>query len=132
MGTESDAGCFSLSTAKLVPTGQGGFVVTKNKKTYENLKRIRMHGVDDVIDCTFYQMGFNFRFTDVLASIGLVQLDRAQKRILQHKKIYSRYEEGIKDLSFLKLLPVDIANDEIPIYVEVLCKNRERLIQFLA
>ncbi len=132
MGTESDAGCFSLSTAKLVPTGQGGFVVTKNKKTYENLKRIRMHGVDDVINCTFHQMGFNFRFTDILASIGLVQLDRVQKRILQHKKVYLKYADGIKDLSFLKLIPVDVANDEIPIYIEVLCKDRERLINFLA
>ena len=132
MGTESDVGCFSMSIAKLVPMGQRGFVVTKNKKTYEQLKRVRMHGVDDVIDCTFHQMGFNFRPTDIQASIGLVQLDRVQKRIQQHKNVYLRYKDGIKDLSFLKLIPVDIANDEIPIYVEVLCKKREHLVNFLA
>jgi len=132
MGTQSDAGCFSLSTAKLLPTGQGGFVVTNNKKTFENLKRIRMHGVDDVINCTFYQMGFNYRFTDILASIGLVQLDRVPKRILHLKNVYSKYEDGIKDLPFLKLIPVDITKGEIPIYIEVLCKKRERLINFLA
>ena len=132
MGTQSDAGCFSLSIAKLVPTGQGGFVVTKNKITYEKLKRLRMHGLDNVINCTFDHMGFNFRFTDVLASIGLVQLDRAPQRILQHKKIYSKYEDGIKGLSFLEMIPVDIAKDEVPIYVEVLCKNRDRLVSFFA
>lgn len=132
MGTQSDAGCFSLSIAKLLPTGQGGFVVTTNKTTYKNLKRIRTHGVDDVINCTFHQMGFNFRFTDVQSSVGLVQLDRVPKRILQHNKIYSIYEEGIKDLPFLKLIPVDIAKGEVPIYIEVLCKDRERLVSFLA
>jgi len=132
MGTESDAGCFSLSTAKLLPTGQGGFVVTKNKKIYDHLKRIRMHGVDDVINCTFYQMGFNFRFTDVLASIGLVQLGRVFERIEYMRKVYLKYKDGLESLSCVKLIPVEIANEEIPIYIEVLCKAREPLIHFLA
>ena len=132
MGTQSDAGCFSLSNAKLVPTGQGGFVVTKNKAVYEKMKRLRMHGVDDVINCTFYQMGFNFRFTDIQASIGLTQLDRVPKRIQHINEVYLRYKNGIRDFSFLKLIPVDIAKGEIPIYVEVLCKEREKLIDFMA
>ena len=104
----------------------------KETETYEKLKRIRMHGVDDVINCTFHQMGFNFRFTDIQASMGLAQLDRVQKRILHLNKVYLKYKEGIKDLPFLKFIPVNIANGEIPIYIEVLCKNREKLINFLA
>jgi len=132
MGTESDAGCFSLSNAKLIPTGQGGFVVTKSKEIYEKMKRIRMHGVDDVINCTFHQMGFNFRFTDIQASIGLVQFDRVLGRIQYHKEVYLKYEKGIKDFPFLKLIPVDISRGEIPIYVEVLCQERKKLIDFLA
>ena len=132
MGTESDAGCFSLSIAKLIPTGQGGFVVTRQKEIYENLKRIRMHGVDDVIHCNFYQMGFNFRFTDLQASIGIAQLNCVEKRIKYLKEVYTRYEEELKQFSFLKLIPVDISRGEIPIYVEVLCKEREKLVIFLA
>lgn len=132
IGTESDAGCFSLSIAKLLPTGQGGFVVTKNRETFERLKRIRTHGVDDLINTTFYEMGFNFRFTDIQASLGLRQFDRLKERIVYLKKIYCMYEEKIRELDFLNLIPVNIFQDEIPIYIEVLCKQREQLINFLA
>ncbi len=132
IGTGSDAGCFSLSIAKLLPTGQGGFVATKNREIYERLKRIRTHGVDDVITCTFYEMGFNFRFTDIHASLGLGQLDQLEERIANLKKIYSLYEKKLKGLHFLQLIPVDILKGEIPIYIEVLCKKRQSLINFLA
>jgi dTDP-4-amino-4,6-dideoxygalactose transaminase len=121
-----------LSIAKLNSTGQGGLVVTKNKETYEKLKRIRTHGVDDVINCNYSQMGFNFRFTDLQAAIGIERLNSIQDYITRVKEIYARYEEGLKDLPFLKLIPVSVEKGAIPIYVEVLCKEREKLISFLA
>lgn len=132
MGTTSDAGCFSLSVAKLISTGQGGFVVTKNKETYQNLKRIRTHGVDDVINCTFHQMGFNFRTTDLQSSIGIAQLGRVEERVAHLKSVYAKYEQELKQFSFLKLIPVAVANGEVPIYIEVLCKERKKLVSFLA
>lgn len=131
IGTDSDVGCFSLSVAKLIPTGQGGFVVTKSKEIYEKLKRIRMHGVDDVINCTFHQMGFNFRITDLQSSIGIVQLEHVKERIARIKAVYAKYEQELKQFSFLKLIPVAVDRGEIPIYVEVLCEEREQLIAFL-
>lgn len=132
MGTRSDAGCFSLSMPKLIPTGQGGFIATRNRKTYENLKRIRMHGVDDVIHCTYHQIGFNFRITDLQSSIGLVQLANVHNRIERLKKVYQKYESSIKQFQYLKLIPVNIPKGEIPLYAEVLCSVREELIAFLA
>ncbi|MBF0523080.1 MAG: DegT/DnrJ/EryC1/StrS family aminotransferase [Candidatus Omnitrophica bacterium] len=132
MGTESEMGCFSFSMAKLLPTGQGGFVATKHKDVYDKLKRIRTHGVDDVINCTFFDMGFNFRFTDVQSSIGQIQLERIKQRIAQIQAIYAKYELALKGIGFLKLIPVNVAAGEIPIYAEVLCKEREKLIAFLA
>ena len=36
------------------------------------------------------------------------------------------------DLPFLRFLPVNVASGEIPVYVEVLCPERERLVKFLA
>ncbi|MAF20112.1 MAG: pyridoxal phosphate-dependent aminotransferase [Parcubacteria group bacterium] len=132
LGTYSDAGCFSLSVAKLISTGQGGFVVTRNKETYERLKRIRTHGVDSVIDVTYTQMGFNFRYTDIQASIGIEQLKRVPNRISHIKAVYEKYKAGISGILFLKLIPVDVTQGEIPLYVEVLCKRRKALIDFLS
>ena len=47
------------------------------------------------------------------------------------KKIYLKYEKVINKLPFLDLIPVNIEAGEIPIYIEVLCKDRDKLVSFL-
>jgi perosamine synthetase len=131
-GTHSDAGCFSLSVAKLISTGQGGFVVTKSKQTYEELKLIRTHGVADVINATYTHLGFNFRFTDLLASVGIAQLARAPGRVERAKAVYAKYEAGLAKLPFLKLIPFDVSGGEVPLYIEVFCDDRKKLIDYLS
>jgi len=53
------------------------------------------------------------------------------ERINRVKALYERYEQAMPDLPFLKFLPVDIGAGGVPVYVEVLCKDRDRLIDFL-
>lgn len=132
LGCQSYAGCFSLSVAKLISTGQGGFIVTNHEDMHRKLTQWRTHGVSDFINTTFTHIGFNFRFNDIQASIGLEQLKRLPDRIKRVKAVYSKYAAGLDDLPFLKLVPVDIEAGEIPIYVEVLCSEREPLTEFLA
>ena len=47
------------------------------------------------------------------------------------KTIYHRYETGLKNCSSIHLIPTDIYRGELPLYVEVLCKNRNNLMTFL-
>jgi len=130
LGTQSDAGCFSLSVTKLISTGQGGVVVTRSQETYEKLKLLRNHGVVDNFTETWDQLGFNFKYTDLLASFGLVQLERVPHRIERLRSIYSRYMEGIGDSGIVDLIPVDISGGELPLYIEALADDREELMAF--
>lgn len=131
LGTQSDIGCFSLGVSKLISTGQGGIVVTRDSDLYEKLKLVRNHGVvDNFTDC-WQQLGCNFKFTDILASIGIVQLGLAPERIRLIREVYARYREGLEEVSSLRLLPVREDAGELPLYVEVLCERRDDLIGFL-
>ena len=133
MGTQSDIGCFSMAVSKLVSTGQGGFAVTKDKQIYEQMKLIRTHGVANVNAATpFTRMGFNFRYTDIHASIGLVQLEKVNERIENLKNVYEKYKSSLSNLNFLKLIHVDIESGEIPLYVEVMVEGRERFVEYLS
>ena len=123
--------CFSLSMAKLISTGQGGFLATKNEEIYKALLKIRTHGVNDLLNCSFDRFGFNFRFTDLQASLGKMQLKKVDQKIKSINAIYQRYEAGLKDFSNIKLIPVAVSKGEIPLYIEVVCKERERLMSFL-
>ncbi|MFA6189469.1 MAG: DegT/DnrJ/EryC1/StrS family aminotransferase [Sulfuricurvum sp.] len=131
LGTQSDMGCFSLSVAKAINTGQGGFVVTNNYELANRLRAIRTHGVENVKDPNSWVMpGFNFRYTDVLASIGLEQLKRIDAKVNHIKTIYSMYEEGLKSTP-LNLIKVDIEGGEIPVYNEFLVDHRDTFIRKL-
>jgi dTDP-4-amino-4,6-dideoxygalactose transaminase len=132
LGTQSDMGCFSLSVAKIIATGQGGFIATKSEENYKKLVSMRTQGVGDIVNAGWDQPGFNFRFTDILAAVGIEQLKLLRPRIEKVKKIYNAYAKGLSGLSFIKLIPVNLNAGEVPVYIEALCKKREDLIDFLA
>lgn len=131
LGTQSDIGCFSLSVAKTIATGQGGFAVTKNSDLAFKLRALRTHGVENVTDPKQWGLpGFNFRFTDVQASIGLEQLKRLPSRIERLKEIYSMYQQGVKQ-DVVKSIPVDVGAGEVPVYNEYLVPNRDEFVAHL-
>jgi perosamine synthetase len=132
LGTQSDMGCFSFSVAKVISTGQGGFVATKNEETYRRLVAMRTHGVGDIVNAKWDRPGFNFRFTDILAAVGIEQLKLLPQRIEKLKKIYQAYAKGLSGIPFIRLIPVNLDAGEVPVYIEALCESREGLIDFLA
>jgi len=132
LGTQSDIGCFSLSVTKLISTGQGGFVVTRSSKVSEKLRAIRTHGVENVVDPRSWGIpGFNFRITDIQASIGIAQLALITERLEKVTNIYKTYQDGLKDCPGITTIPVAIERGEIPIYNEFLCDRRTKLTEIL-
>ena len=131
LGAQSDAGCFSLAVTKLISTGQGGLIATNNRDTWEALKLVGNNGVADIFTDTWTRSGFNFKYTDLLASFGLVQMTKVSERISHVTELYSRYASALAEFSFLRLIPVNVEAGEIPLYVEVLCDDRQPLIDFL-
>jgi dTDP-4-amino-4,6-dideoxygalactose transaminase len=131
LGTQAHAGCYSLGVTKLISTGQGGCVATRDKATYERLRLIRNHGVSDTFSADYRYLGFNFKFTDILASMGLAQLAQVESHIRHVTAVYERYTDAIARLPFMKVVPVDVRAGEVPLYVEVLCERRDSLLAFL-
>ena len=131
LGTQSDVGCFSLGMTKLLPTGQGGIAVTKQETIYEKLKLIRNHGVRDTFSASYNQPGFNFKYTDIQAAIGLEQLKRVPDKIRNLKATYLRYSKGLSSCTIVDLIPVKLEDGELPLYIEALSRKRDRLIGYL-
>lgn len=130
LGTQSDMGCFSFGVTKLITTGLGGAVVTRDRQLYEALKLIRSNGTPTNITPTYSNIGCNFKCSDILASIGSIQLSQAEDKIRHLKTVYHRYKEGLRALPWIRLLEIQ-TDYEIPLYVEVLCKQRKELFEHL-
>ncbi len=131
-GTLGDCGCFSFGMVKLVSTGQGGAIVTRNKELYEKLAAMRNHGVADVVSHTYLTTGHNFKFNDLLASIGLWQVRRGPEKASHVNAVYKRYREGLEGLSFIELAPVDVDKGEVALWTEAVSEERDNLMAFLA
>tara|TARA_A100001011_G_scaffold394143_1_gene485818 strand:+ start:599 stop:1879 length:1281 start_codon:yes stop_codon:yes gene_type:complete len=106
-GTRSDVGGYSLNYHKHIQTGEGGVIVTNDKKIYEKLQLIRNHaeavvedkGVNDLVN----MVGYNFRLGEIESAIGIEQLKKLSIYLNKRQKIANQLNEGLKNLNGLKI-----------------------------
>ena len=139
VGTMSDIGIFSFSTPKIITTGQGGMVVTNNKKLYEKCKAVKDFGrkpdTKRNMRMAFEHptIGYNFKFTEFQAAIGIAQMRKLKKRMIFKKKMFRMYEELLSKLSSVNFIETDL--DRVtPWMVDILMdskRKRDGMIKYL-
>ena len=101
VGTKSDIGIYSLDFAKTITTGEGGLIVTNNKKLYTFCKEFVDHGHQNVkklkrgLD-TCSIPGLNLRMNEMQGAVGLAQLKKLDKIISENKKNKLFLKKNIK------------------------------------
>jgi perosamine synthetase len=120
-GHYGDVACFSLSTPKIISTGQGGFIVTDNDDLARNIRIIKNFGRRPGTTEEYIMTGLNFKFTDIQAVIGIEQMKKLPERVQRYKDIYTRYSK------YINLRPVNC----IPWFIDYESNNRDRLSKFL-
>jgi perosamine synthetase len=129
-GTFGDIGCFSLSSPKIITTGQGGFIVTKDPSLAEKIRQCKNFGRADGGTEVYPAFGLNFKFTDIQATIGLAQLAKLPSRIERMRAIQGRYFAGINGLKTIKIR--ESPSDEwFPWFVTIETTNRDSVSEFL-
>jgi dTDP-4-amino-4,6-dideoxygalactose transaminase len=104
-GTLGDLGVFSFYATKTITTGEGGMVVSGDKKTASRVSVMRSHGIDrnvwnrytDAGASWYYEVveaGYKYNLPDLLGAIGRVQLSRAWDLLKQREAIAARYDEA--------------------------------------
>jgi len=130
LGTVGRFGCYSLGLAKVLVTGQGGVICCHNEEDYKKLLSIRDQGIDkEDPKFTPKTLGFNFKFNDILASIGLIQLKKMENKIKHQIEIHNAYKENLCELRSIKFIPLDIKSGEVPLRAQCLSSERERFIE---
>lgn len=103
VGGIGDVGCFSFYGNKIITCGEGGMVVTNNKKIYQRLKSLKDLAHSPQKRFLHHQIGFNYRMTNLQAALGLAQLEEVEKYIFQKRWMASQYNKLLKSISFLEL-----------------------------
>lgn len=130
LGTFGDVGSFSLSTQKIITTGQGGFLITNSDDFAHKIRRLkdfgRARGGIDLHD----SVGYNFKFTDIQAVIGLEQLKKLPWRIRRKREIWRLYEKLLSPLKPVKLLQTD-TSQTTPWFIDIFVADPDSLLEFL-
>ena len=129
-GCDSDIACYSFAVTKIMTTAQGGFVTTNNDELYARMKKLKMQGMDNIFESNLYQLaGFNLKYTDILASIGLVQLDKIQQKVETSKSNYKMYVDALKGKNQFKMIPTK--ENEVVYTPDILCEDSKKVREYL-
>jgi len=125
-GKYADLAIFSFHPVKHIATGEGGMITTNDEKLYKKLLELRTHGITR--DTTIFKnsvefavgqsvnegdsypgwymemqtLGYNYRFTDFQAALGISQLSRADKGIERRKAIAAKYNTAFTGKDYIK------------------------------
>ena len=129
-GTFGDIGCFSLSPAKIITTGQGGFVITDNDELAHKIRCMKNFGRRSGGEDVYEMFGLNFKFTDIQAVIGLAQMKKLPERVTFMRNLYEMYAKRLSGLRYIRLLP-SMNEEWIPWFIDIYTPYRDELQTFL-
>ena len=121
LGRYGTIGSFSFSPPKIISTGQGGALITDSEELALKLKRLkdfgREKGGHDICDT----IGYNFKFTDIQAVIGIEQMKKLDGRVKRKREIYKLYFEELLTIPEVEFIETDLEYTTpwfVDIYVE--------------
>jgi perosamine synthetase len=111
-GNIGDIGCYSFYPTKIITTGEGGMLVTNNKKLHDRNRIFRSQGMNimpnqrekqhkwkyDIVD-----LGYNYRMDEIGAALGFSQSKRIKTINNQRVRIAKKYNEQIKKIKNISI-----------------------------
>jgi UDP-4-amino-4,6-dideoxy-N-acetyl-beta-L-altrosamine transaminase len=106
----SDITVFSFHPVKIITTGEGGMALTNDVQLAKRLRLLRSHGItsdaadmhpktpDEIWNYQQIGLGFNYRMTDILAALGLSQMQRLDEFVAKRHTIAKRYDQMLSSL----------------------------------
>jgi len=123
VGTIGDVGGFSFYGNKLITTGEGGMIVTNNKKIHDNIYSFKNHGRKKKGIFIHNKIGYNFMFTELQAAMGLAQLDKLKKIINSKRESFNKYKDALNSIKQIKFIKPTEKSNQIHWFTNILCKN---------
>lgn len=104
-GTIGDMGVYSFNANKIITTGGGGMVVSNHEELLEKVRFLSVQAKTDPLYFIHDEIGYNYRMLNLQAALGTNQIDKLEEFIETKMKNFKRYEEGIKHIEGLELMP---------------------------
>ncbi|MBI2020019.1 DegT/DnrJ/EryC1/StrS aminotransferase family protein [Candidatus Daviesbacteria bacterium] len=127
VGTFGDVACFSFYANKTITTGEGGMVVTNNKKLAKRLRLLKDMAHSPKKRFLHTEVAFTYRMTNMQAALGLAQMEIIDKIIEKKRSIAKFYHLRFSKLPSLTLPPEKAWAKNVYWMYGILVKDRDKI-----
>ena len=106
-GTLGDAAAFSFYPTKVLNTAEGGMITTNNKDIYKKSLVLREHGKTNHTINIHSELGYNWRFSELHALLGIQQMHKAESILNERRKQATLYDKLLKNINGLNVVQID-------------------------
>ncbi len=133
VGSVADLSVFSFHPVKPITTFEGGAVVSNDKEKIEQIKLLRSHGIvkKALWDSDMFELGFNYRLSDVACALGINQLKKLDFNLEKREQIAQFYEKEFDKNPYFSTIKIkDYKKSSrhlypILLFPEFFCKKEE-------
>jgi len=104
-GTFGDMAVYSFNGNKILTTSGGGMLVSHNKEWIEKAKFLSTQAKEDFLHYEHKEVGYNYRMSNVLAAIGVAQMEVLSKRVERRREIFGLYKEQLSCIEEITFMP---------------------------
>ncbi len=111
-GTFGDFGIYSFNGNKILTTSGGGMLVSDNAEWIAKAKFYSTQAKEDMLHYEHLEYGYNYRMSNVLAAIGVGQMEVLEERVNKKREIFEWYKEELSgmEIEFMPELPGSCGN----------------------
>lgn len=108
-GSGGLASIISFNGNKIITSGGGGMIVSKDKNLISLCKKLSTQARDEASHYQHSRIGFNYRMPSVCAALGIAQFRTLERRVQDKKSIFQRYHRELSD-KFIDFYPTHSCN----------------------
>ena len=130
-GTFGKMGIYSFNGNKIISTGGGGIIVTNNKTLAKKAKHLTTTAKVDPMSYYHDEVGYNYRLVNILAAVGVAQMENLKKFINKKKYVGSFYTEKLTGVGDIKFQVVNESVDHNNWLFTIKTNKQKELINYL-
>jgi UDP-N-acetylbacillosamine transaminase len=104
-GTFGDFGVYSFNGNKILTTSGGGMLVSDNEEWIKKAMFYSTQAKEPYIHYEHNEYGYNYRMSNVLAAIGVAQMEVIEDRVSKKREIFEWYSEFLADDEDIEMMP---------------------------
>ena len=105
LGSFGEIGIFSFNGNKIITTSGGGAMITNNPEYAKKALFLATQAKDPAPHYQHSEVGYNYRMSNIAASIGLGQFEVLPERVQKRRAIFKFYEESLRHYDFIHFQP---------------------------